>query len=113
MKEPIPSVREEDESIPQSVENIIIKATAKNPKNRYADARSMHEDLLTALDDDRMDEPVYQYKYPEHETENTKRIKKLENMEDKKNASDEEEEKEDEVAKKIEDKEEKIYVSMS
>ena len=108
MRDPLPSLREENPAIPQSIENIIRKATAKNPKNRYEDARSMHEDLLTALDDDRMDEPVYQYKYPEHETENTKRIKKLENMEDKKNASDEEEEKEDEVAKKIEDKEEKI-----
>ena len=108
MRDPLPSLREENPAIPQSIENIIRKATAKNPKNRYADARSMHEDLLTALDDDRMDEPVYQYKYPEHETENTKRIKKLENMEDKKNANDEEEEKEDEVAKKIEDKEEKI-----
>ena len=106
MKEKIPSVRKQNPTIPQSVENIILKATAKNPKNRYEDARSMHEDLLTALDDDRMDEPVYQYKYPEHETDNTKRIKKLENIEDKKEA---EEDKTDEVAKKIdeEDLEEK------
>ena len=29
--------------------NIILKATAKNPKNRYEDAKSMHDDLLTAL----------------------------------------------------------------
>ena len=78
MRDPLPSLREENPAIPQSIENIIRKATAKNPKNRYDDARSMHEDLLTALDDDRMDEPVYQYKYPEHETENTKRIKKQE-----------------------------------
>lgn len=106
MRDPLPSLREENPAIPQSIENIIRKATAKNPKNRYEDARSMHEDLLTALDDDRMDEPVYQYKYPEHETDNTKRIKKLENMEDKKEA---EEDKTDEVAKKIdeEDLEEK------
>ena len=106
MRDPLPSLREENPAIPQSIENIIRKATAKNPKNRYADARSMHEDLLTALDDDRMDEPVYQYKYPEHETDNTKRIKKLENIEDKKEA---EEDKTDEVAKKIdeEDLEEK------
>ncbi len=34
MKSDIPSVREINESIPQSVENIIIRATAKNPKNR-------------------------------------------------------------------------------
>ena len=107
MRDPLPSLREENPAIPQSIENIIRKATAKNPKNRYEDARSMHEDLLTALDDDRMDEPVYQYKYPEHETDNTKRIKKLENIEEKKES--EEEDKTGEVAKKIdeEDLEEK------
>ena len=101
MRDPLPSLREENPAIPQSIENIIRKATAKNPKNRYEDARSMHEDLLTALDDDRMDEPVYQYKYPEHETDNTKRIKKLENIEDKKES--EEEDKTGEVAKKIDE----------
>lgn len=101
MRDPLPSLREDNPAIPQSIENIIRKATAKNPKNRYEDARSMHEDLLTALDDDRMDEPVYQYKYPEHETDNTKRIKKLENIEDKKES--EEEDKTGEVAKKIDE----------
>lgn len=101
MRDPLPSLREDNPAIPQSIENIIRKATAKNPKNRYEDARSMHEDLLTALDDDRMDEPVYQYKYPEHETDNTKRIKKLENIEDKKESA--EEDKTGEVAKKIDE----------
>ena len=100
MRDPLPSLREDNPAIPQSIENIIRKATAKNPKNRYEDARSMHEDLLTALDDDRMDEPVYQYKYPEHETDNTKRIKKLENIEEKKEV---EEDKTGEVAKKIDE----------
>ena len=75
MREPLPSLREENPAIPQSIENIIRKATAKNPKNRYENARSMHEDLLTALDDDRMNEPVYQYKYPENENEG-KKVKK-------------------------------------
>lgn len=75
MREPLPSLREENSAIPQSIENIIRKATAKNPKNRYESARSMHEDLLTALDDERMDEEVYQYKYPENENEG-RRIKK-------------------------------------
>ena len=78
MREPLPSLREDNSAIPQSIENIVRRATAKNPKNRYESARSMHEDLLTALDDDRMDEPVYQYKYPEHENDSNKRIKKLE-----------------------------------
>ena len=83
MRDPLPSLREDNPSIPQSIENIILKATAKNPKNRYDDARSMHDDLLTALNDERMNEEVYQYKYPEHDSDNTKKIKKIEDIEEK------------------------------
>ena len=36
--------------IPQSVENIVLKATAKNPKNRYDSIRQMHDDIVHALD---------------------------------------------------------------
>ena len=82
MREPLPSLREENDAIPQSIENIIRRATAKNPKNRYESAREMHEDLLTALDDDRMNEEPYQYKYPENENEGKK--KSSEKEEDKK-----------------------------
>ena len=103
MRDPLPSLRDENPAIPQSIENIIRKATAKNPKNRYDDARSMHEDLLTALDDDRMDEPVYQYKYPEHETENTKKIKKQEAPKKDEDDSSNVEEDTDKVATKVED----------
>ena len=56
MKEPLPNLRDENPSIPQSIVNIIKRSTAKNPKNRYDTAREMHEDLLTALDDERMNE---------------------------------------------------------
>ena len=103
MRDPIPSLKEDNPNIPQSIENIILKATAKNPKNRYDDAKSMHDDLLTALDDERMDEEPLIYKYPEHETENTKRLKKLEELEN------ETEETDDQVAQKVddEDKEDK------
>ena len=80
MREPLPSLREENPSIPQSIENIIRRATAKNPKNRYESARSMHEDLLTALNDERMNEEVYQYKYPENENDGRK-SKKEEQLE--------------------------------
>ena len=72
MREPLPSLREDNPSIPQSIENIIKKATAKNPKNRYDSARSMHEDLLTALNDERMDEAPYEYKYPENDGDSKK-----------------------------------------
>ena len=67
IKDDIPSVREINPSIPQSVENIILKATAKNPKNRYNNAREMHDDLLTCLNEDRINEPRIGFKYPEHE----------------------------------------------
>ncbi len=108
MREPLPSLREENDAIPQSIENIIRKATAKNPKNRYDSARSMHEDLLTALDDERMNEEVYQYKYPENENEGRK-AKKIENEEAKleDTGEDAEGDSTEEVATKIEDVEEK------
>lgn len=111
MRDPLPNIREDNESIPQSIENIILKATAKNPKNRYDDVKSLHNDLLTALDDDRMNEEPLIYKYPEHEIENTKRLKKLEELE-------KEDEENDEVATKIEDdktdkKNKKIIIILS
>ena len=65
MKEPIPSVREEDESIPQSVENIILKACAKNPKNRYENAREMYYDLCKCLDEENANVEKLKYAYPE------------------------------------------------
>lgn len=67
IKEDLPSVKDQNSAVPQSVENIIIKATAKNPKNRYHDAKEMHEDLLTCLDEERLNEPRIEFQYPEHE----------------------------------------------
>ena len=40
MKDPLPNLMEENSAIPQSIENIILKATAKNPKNRYDDVKA-------------------------------------------------------------------------
>ena len=74
MKEPIPSVRKQNPNIPQSVENIILKATAKNPKNRYNDVREMYGELKVCLDEDKKDVDRVIFKYPEHENENTKQI---------------------------------------
>ena len=71
MKEPIASAKEINPVIPQSVENIILKATAKNPKNRYKDVRSMAEDIKTCLDKDREDELRIQFKYPESDFSDT------------------------------------------
>ena len=67
MKEQIPRVTNYVESIPQSVENVIFKACAKNPKNRYDSVAQMHEDIKTCLNEERRNEPRVTYEYPEHE----------------------------------------------
>lgn len=45
MRESMPSVRKANPNVPQSVENIIIRATAKNPKLRYQSCDEMLNDL--------------------------------------------------------------------
>ncbi len=67
MKSDFPSIREKNDSIPQSVENIILRATAKNPKNRYETVSRMHDDLLTCLNEDRLNEGKVTFLFPEHE----------------------------------------------
>ncbi len=93
LKEPLPSIRQYLPNIPQSVENVILKATAKNPKNRYADAREMHEDLKTVLDEARLNEPKYKYPYEDGNLDDTKIMKAIKSDDDKKE--------EDQIAKKI------------
>ena len=79
LKEPLPSIREEIPDVPQAVENIILKSAAKNPKNRYNDAREMYEDLKTCLDEERKNEPKLEYEYPELDSDNKKFTKQVEN----------------------------------
>lgn len=102
LKEPLPSIRNLIPDIPQSIENIILRATAKNPKNRYADAREMHEDLLTCLEESRKNEERITYKYPDHDYDDTKilKIKKEANVPNNKSEK-KNKEGEDVIAKKI------------
>ena len=74
MKEKIPSLCAQNDLIPQSIENIVLRACAKNPKNRYDSASEMYEDLKTALSDERKKEKRLVYKYPENELEETKAV---------------------------------------
>ena len=109
LKEPLPSIREECPDLPQAVENVILKACAKNPKNRYPDARSMHEDLKTCTSPLRANEPKYVYKYPEFDEATTERREKAieKTMEFSKieESKDKEKEKTSEVkVKKIDEK---------
>jgi serine/threonine protein kinase len=51
MREELPSVREFNPSVPQAMENIIIKAAAKNKNHRYKSASEMYDDLMSCLKD--------------------------------------------------------------
>ena len=81
IKESIPNVKEANATIPESVANIVKRATAKNLKNRYADAREMNEDLKTCLDDSRIDEEEIEFEFPEIEEDkkSKKTVSELEN----------------------------------
>ena len=93
IKDDIPSVRELNPSIPQSVENIVLKATAKNPKNRYNNAKEMHDDLASCLNEDRLNEPRIGFKYPEHEGDISKKDLMLDGVQEgKKEDFDDEDE---------------------
>lgn len=111
MRDDIPRIRKKNPAIPQSVENVVLKATAKNPKNRYADVKEMHADLLTVLNDERMDEKKIEFKYPEHDfDDNTKTISAVKKKTDEKIKETEKEEEEAEkesAVPEIVEKEEK------
>ncbi|MDN4494196.1 Stk1 family PASTA domain-containing Ser/Thr kinase [Ureibacillus aquaedulcis] len=54
-----PSVRAFDASIPQSLENVVLKATAKSPLHRYLTVEDMEEDLQTVLSPNRSNETKF------------------------------------------------------
>lgn len=74
IKETMPSAKEINPVIPQALENVILKASAKNPKNRYRDVREMMDDIKTCLDEKRDNEPKIKFKYPESEFSETKKV---------------------------------------
>ncbi len=107
LKDPMPSVIKANETVPQSVENIILKATAKNPKNRYNNVRELYDDLKTCQDKSRADEEKIEFKYTESEydDENTKVVKNLkEDLKEEKNKKKDKSKEEIEV-KEIDDDE--------
>lgn len=73
-QEEIPSVRLYDRHVPQSLENVVLKATAKDPIDRYQSAEEMSADLATALDPSRLNEPVW---HPANHVEETKVLPNL------------------------------------
>ena len=56
MREPMPDVRLINASVPQSIANVITRATAKDPNNRYGSCREMLQDISTCLRPERLNE---------------------------------------------------------
>jgi eukaryotic-like serine/threonine-protein kinase len=54
-----PSVRRWNPNVPQSVENIVLKATAKDSFHRYNSVEEMEDDLRSALDSERLNEAKF------------------------------------------------------
>lgn len=54
-----PSVRALVPRIPQSLENVVMKATAKDPRNRYQTVEEMQHDLQNVLSEERADEKAF------------------------------------------------------
>lgn len=103
LKQRVPEISTLVDNIPQSLENVLIRATSKNPKNRYADAREMHDDLMTCLSETRRNEKKVTLKFPETDYDET-RVMKIVKPTD-------ELPKEEEPSENVEEKEEKDIIN--
>ena len=70
MREDMPSVREKNPNVPQALENVVIRATAKDPAQRYRSCDEMLMDVSTCL-------------YPKRANEKKLVLKKSENHQEK------------------------------
>lgn len=59
IQETLPDIREERSDVPQSLENVVIKATMKEKYARYRSTDEMYDDLTTVLDEERQSEKRY------------------------------------------------------
>ncbi|NKC66492.1 Stk1 family PASTA domain-containing Ser/Thr kinase [Vagococcus fluvialis] len=55
----IPSVRQRHPEIPQPLENVVLKATAKEITDRYKTVNEMYADISTSLNPERANEPIF------------------------------------------------------
>ncbi|MCW6652621.1 Stk1 family PASTA domain-containing Ser/Thr kinase [Aerococcaceae bacterium NML210727] len=58
-QEEFPRIKDTLEYVPQSLENVVLRATAKNPEHRYESVQSMLADLSTSLSASRMNEAMF------------------------------------------------------
>ncbi|MEA3320060.1 MAG: Stk1 family PASTA domain-containing Ser/Thr kinase [Bacillota bacterium] len=67
-----PSPKRWNPTLPQSMENVVLKAMAKDPLHRYESVDEMQADVMTALEPSRMNEPKFYI--PDDDEEATKAI---------------------------------------
>lgn len=72
-QKPLPSIIAENKNVPQALENVVIKATAKRLSDRYASTYEMSRDLMTALSYNRSREPKLVFE----DTESAKPLPKV------------------------------------
>ncbi len=83
MREPMPSIRAVNSSVPQSVENIITRATAKDPAQRYRSCDEMLRDVSTCLRPERLNERKLVLKPVIKNNDNTRTEKQPEEKEER------------------------------
>ncbi|QNQ80272.1 Stk1 family PASTA domain-containing Ser/Thr kinase [Lactobacillus sp. PV034] len=66
-QETTPSLRKQNPQIPQALENVVFKATAKDPRDRYQSVMQMKQDLDSSLDPSRQNEAVFKPKFDPNE----------------------------------------------
>ena len=71
LQEELPDIDKYRDNVPQSVKNIVIKATMKNPNERYISSKELFEDLSTVLNPERLHENKYTgFKIPTEPVQN-------------------------------------------
>ena len=71
LQEELPDIDKYRDNVPQSVKNIVLKATMKNPNERYVSSKELFEDLSTVLNPERLHENKYTgFKIPTEPVQN-------------------------------------------
>ncbi|MCJ1662292.1 Stk1 family PASTA domain-containing Ser/Thr kinase [Staphylococcus sp. NRL 16/872] len=68
IQESIPNVTDKRQDVPQSLSNVVLKATAKNPTHRYQSISEMREDLSSVLVSSRVNEKKHTLENDEKKT---------------------------------------------
>ena len=80
LQEELPDIDKYRENVPQSVKNIVLKATMKNPNERYISSKELFEDLSTVLNPERLYENKYTgFKIPAEPVKNYNQTQYLDN----------------------------------